>query len=86
MSNMKLQTILEAFNAPLTEEQAWALCYQCSTKIQNDQADEFFKISSHTSAINHLDEKISHEVLVARSVIIASDGDILTLGEHHDSG
>lgn len=26
---ISLQDILEAFSAPLNEEQAWAICYQC---------------------------------------------------------
>ena len=35
MEGMTLQTILEAFNNPLNEEQAWAVCYQCARCLQN---------------------------------------------------
>lgn len=34
MENLSLQKILEAFNAPINEEQAWAVCYQCAKYLR----------------------------------------------------
>lgn len=31
--NLSLQRILEAFNAPINEEQGWAVCYQCAVYL-----------------------------------------------------
>lgn len=36
MSCTTLQNVLESFNAPLNEEQAWAVCYQCGKYLEND--------------------------------------------------
>lgn len=30
MDEINLQNVLDGFNAPLSEEQAWAICYQCA--------------------------------------------------------
>ena len=30
-----LKHILESFNAPLNEEQAWGICYQCAKFLEN---------------------------------------------------
>lgn len=32
--NLTLQRVLEAFNAPINEEQAWAVCYQCARHLR----------------------------------------------------
>lgn len=42
---LSLKTILETFNAPLNEEQAWAVCYQCSTYLQKERSNGNFDIS-----------------------------------------
>lgn len=34
MENLSLQKILEAFNSPINEEQAWAVCYQCAKYLK----------------------------------------------------
>ncbi len=31
-----LQNVLESFNAPLNEEQAWAVCHQCAKYLANE--------------------------------------------------
>ena len=36
MDSPTLQNILEAFNAPLNEEQAWAICHQCAKYLENE--------------------------------------------------
>ena len=36
MDIISLQGILEAFNAPINEEQSWAVCYQCALYFQNE--------------------------------------------------
>ena len=35
MEGLSLHNILDAFNNPLNEEQAWAICYQCARFLQN---------------------------------------------------
>ena len=88
MSDMQLQTILEAFNAPLTEEQAWALCYQCTQKMLKDRTDQLENVSSAKSTLRYSYDKgeTVDEVLIARSVVIGSDGTILTLGNYCSIG
>lgn len=34
MDNLSLLKVLEGFNAPLNEEQAWAVCFQCAKFLQ----------------------------------------------------
>ena len=36
MNSPTLYNILETFNAPLNEEQAWAVCHQCAKYLEND--------------------------------------------------
>ena len=38
MEALTLQSILEAFNAPINEEQAWAVCFQCAKFLNNGGA------------------------------------------------
>ena len=33
MDNVTLLKVLEGFNAPLNEEQAWAVCFQCAKHL-----------------------------------------------------
>ena len=33
MEGLTLKNILNSFNAPLNESQAWAVCYQCGTYL-----------------------------------------------------
>ena len=40
MDEISLQNILDGFNAPLNEEQAWAVCFQCSNHLK-EIWDEF---------------------------------------------
>jgi len=35
MEKLTLQAILGAFNNPLNEEQAWAICYKCARFLQD---------------------------------------------------
>ena len=37
-----LQEILDAFGAPLNEEQAWALCYQCGKYVTENKSRKYF--------------------------------------------
>ena len=39
MESLTLQSVLEAFNAPLNEEQSWAIAYQCAIQLQKQWED-----------------------------------------------
>ena len=45
MDEICLQTILDGFNAPLSEEQAWAVCYQCAIYFKHALLKHKFSIS-----------------------------------------
>lgn len=36
METSNLQDILEGFNAPINEEQTWAVCYQCANFLRHE--------------------------------------------------
>ena len=40
METLSLQKILEAFSAPINEEQAWAVCHQCCRYLQRLKAGD----------------------------------------------
>jgi len=46
MNGVPLQKILEAFNAPINEEQAWAVCYQCARYLHGTVHGQSDKIGS----------------------------------------
>ena len=35
MDNISLQNVLSVFDAPLNEEQSWAICFQCAVYLNN---------------------------------------------------
>ena len=39
MDEISLQTILDGFNAPLSEEQSWAVCFQCAVYCKQNSND-----------------------------------------------
>ena len=48
MEKLTLLNVLEAFNAPVNEEQAWAICYQCAKHLQanwNEIPKDCFKFN-----------------------------------------
>ena len=61
-----LQEILNAFGAPLNEEQAWALCYQCGKYLTEDKPRRYFH--------NHID--ITLDGAGASGVLLAKDGSV----------
>jgi Kinase non-catalytic C-lobe domain len=93
MNDLSLQTVLEAFSAPLTEEQAWALCYQCTAKLLKDKAgsdrpvcpEEVF--NSHSRKVDFDGQQNEQNTLfTAHSILIGLDGTIVSLGDHSTSG
>ena len=52
MNNLTLKSVLEVFDAPINEEQAWAVCYQCANylfekwKTDQSQCFRFKRINS----------------------------------------
>ena len=60
MEFLTLQRVVEGFNAPINEEQAWAVCYQCGKILQ---------IQKETSSI-------CRKLSGLRSVKIYKDGSV----------
>lgn len=61
---MNLHEILKAFRAPLSEEQAWAVCYQCAGEL----------ISLQEESLQHLQPKFIDVTL--QTTRIRKDGSI----------
>jgi len=90
MNELSLLTILEAFNAPLTEEQAWALCYQCATKLLKDKPyvdcpAGYNEVVNKSSSVAN-ENKRPNASFNARSVLIGLDGSIISLAENNITG
>lgn len=45
MNEISLQNVLDGFNAPLSEEQAWAICHQCAAFLH----EEYHKVEATKS-------------------------------------
>lgn len=67
---MNLNEILQGFNAPLNEEQAWAICYQYASK------------DHHTSTYEDKDEQISYTIPInLDSIVFSKDGNVSIHGD-----
>lgn len=62
---LSLDDILRAFNAPLSEEQAWSLIYQSVLLYRNFIRIEF--IDKHTKKDATAQKKVSHRIKVPKS-------------------
>lgn len=63
-----LKNILIAFNAPINEEHAWALCYQCSKCFKNSIRNEWsrcFLVSELDHILLHRDGQVHHSTIFA---------------------
>lgn len=90
MSELSLQAVLEAFGAPLTEEQAWALCYQCTAKLLKDKShgDRSTCQEEVTKTHSRKADNDGHRrtLFNTRSVSIGLDGTIISLGDFSTAG
>lgn len=62
IESLALQSVLEAFNAPLNEEQAWAIAYQCATNLQkqwNESPELCFRFNGIHSVDVHKDGSVT---------------------------
>ncbi|XP_046619602.1 protein spire isoform X1 [Neodiprion virginianus] len=65
---LSLRDILLSFNGPISEEQAWALCYQCARCFKN-------AIFSHPHPSPRNDDRLYH-VTELSHVLLHRDGDV----------
>lgn len=85
MENITLQQILEAFCAPINEEQAWAVCYQCARNLQSSapqliQATDGKAVPASSSKLPKVDQvgtKHSIHVFSLADVALSSDGNVV---------
>ena len=63
MDVLSLDKVLEVFNVPINEEQAWAVCYQCAKWLEADweQSGEggCFRLEGLKSVLLHRDGAVS---------------------------
>lgn len=69
MENCNLLQILESFNAPINEEQAWAICFQI-IKFLNSKSFQLTKPTSKDSADN---------IISLDSIYLTSDGNVISV-------
>lgn len=63
-----LKNILIAFNAPINEEHAWALCYQCSKCFKNaiqNERDRCLLVSELDHVLLHRDGQVHPNTIFA---------------------
>ncbi|RWS30238.1 protein spire-like protein [Leptotrombidium deliense] len=61
---LSLASILEAFNGPINEEQAWALCYQTAKCIQSvHQKYQLYSISDAKYMFVHKDGSVHEKTI-----------------------
>lgn len=70
---LNLKDILLSFNGPISQEQAWALCYQATKSFLNLSQNQFCELSDLTHILLHKDghvcmdfekgEKLKKEIL-----------------------
>lgn len=76
---LDLESILTAFGAPISEEQAWALCYttiQCFLDLKDEDKSKVSLSPSLTHVILHKDGYVHEETLLPTST--ATQGRIVT--------
>ena len=44
MELLPFEEILKVFNNPISEEQAWAVCYQCANFLSENPQQEFYQL------------------------------------------
>ena len=69
MENCNISQILEAFNAPINEEQAWAICFQI-IKFFNTKSFQFLKLTSSDPQEN---------IISLDTIFLAADGNIVSV-------
>ena len=78
---LSLAEILECFNAPISEEHAWALIYQCLRALDNCIRDNLIRLPggpAYPSAENHVPVDLQQHkilsVLSTNDILIQEDG------------
>ena len=78
---LSLAEILECFNAPISEEHAWALIYQCLRALDNCIRDNLIRLPEkpvHPSNENHVPVDLQQHkilsVLNTNDILIQEDG------------
>ena len=64
-----LKNILISFNAPINEEHAWALCYQCSKCFKNsirNERETCLLVSELDHVLLHRDGQVHSNTIFAR--------------------
>lgn len=64
---LSLDDILRAFNAPLSEEQAWSLIYQSVLLYRNFIRIEFIDKNTKRDSTTATKQKVSHRIKVPKS-------------------
>ena len=73
MDTLNLLQILEVFNAPINEEQAWAVCYQCAKYLQKAWSER--SVDNGLPCFSCLD-----------AVVLSKDGTVFRVVDSGDNG
>ncbi|ESO01371.1 hypothetical protein HELRODRAFT_192317 [Helobdella robusta] len=87
MESCTLHKILESFNAPINEDQAWAVCFQCAKFVQNHHS-----LASQSNSVKLVNRRQkleqsnsndnnnnSNQLITLNHVVLGIDGNILAL-------
>lgn len=55
---LNLQDILLIFNSPVSQERAWALCYQTAKSLSSLTQNKFYEISEFSQIVLHKDGNV----------------------------
>ncbi|XP_014483928.1 PREDICTED: protein spire isoform X7 [Dinoponera quadriceps] len=78
---LNLQDILLIFDSPVSQERAWALCYQTAKSLSGLTQNKFYEISEFSQIVLHKDGNVRLDNLAgSRQPLVSEDKAVLSLG------
>ncbi|XP_032670714.1 protein spire isoform X4 [Odontomachus brunneus] len=78
---LNLQDILLIFNSPVSQERAWALCYQTTKSLSSLTQNKFYEISEFSQIVLHKDGNIRLDNLAgSKQPLVSEEKAVVSLG------
>ncbi|KAL6268298.1 hypothetical protein P5V15_001415 [Pogonomyrmex californicus] len=77
---LNLQNILLMFDSPVSQERAWALCYQIANSLSCSTENMFYEISELSQIILHKNGDIWFENLAGSKQLVSEEKAVFSLG------
>lgn len=65
---LNLEDILQSFNGPVSQEQAWALCYQTAKSLSRLVDSHFYELSELSHIVLHKDGDVWLGDLIGKTI------------------